>query len=460
MVMQKKEQGDERRLLVKKWKRAGLYILILNMFLTMIVTPGLAETDAVQAGESNAEQAQAAINLEVQAAYLIEAETGQVIYAYNDDVLRQPASMVKMMTEYLVLEHVHSGKMSWDNVVTISEYAAAIPGSGGLLAQGHQYTVKDLFRQMSIYSANDATVALAEQVAGTEEQFVALMNDKAREFGLSEGAYFTNATGLNKEDTGKYTPNVPGESLFTASDSATIARRLIVDFPEVLEFTKIPRALEREDDPKSHWMNNWNWMLEGWKEFNNYMTPWAYEGLDGLKTGYTKEAGWNFTGTAERNGMRLISVVMGTTSEERRFGETRKLLDYGFNNFEKKTMLPARSAVEELKTVDINKGVETKVDVVTEKGIELIVKKGTTTEQFTLTAEPVAKEERVAPIEKGQVLGTAKLSYEGTDQPGLKDIEVNLVATDDVEKAGWFRLLFRAIKDFFVDLFQSIKNIF
>jgi len=370
---------------VERARKAGIYASLFTVFLWLIMTAGV--------GTAKAETTADSLHLNVKAAVLIEAETGQILYSMNADQLRHPASMVKMMTEYIVAESIAEGKLRWEDEVTITEYAQAMPGSGIPLAAGHVYTVRDLFRQMSINSSNDATVALAEAVAGTEEKFVHLMNEKAREFGLSEGAMFTNSTGLNKEDTGKYSPNIPGESMFTALDAAKLAQRIILDHPEVLEFTSTPRATERENDPNSHVMDNWNWMLENWKEYNNnFSRDFAYDGLDGLKTGHTDEAGWCFTGTAVRNGVRLISVVMGAETERGRFEETRKLLDYGFNNFEKQVIVPAKSTVDSLPEVEIKKGKSKRVKIVTEKGIELIVKKGTDLSLFTLEATPVDEE--------------------------------------------------------------------
>ena len=437
---------------VERARKAGIYASLFTVFLWLIMAAGV--------GTAKAETTADSLHLNVKAAVLIEAETGQILYSMNADQLRHPASMVKMMTEYIVAESIAEGKLRWEDEVTITEYAQAMPGSGIPLAAGHVYTVRDLFRQMSINSSNDATVALAEAVAGTEEKFVHLMNEKAREFGLSEGAMFTNSTGLNKEDTGKYSPNIPGESMFTALDAAKLAQRIILDHPEVLEFTSTPRATERENDPNSHVMDNWNWMLENWKEYNNnFSRDFAYDGLDGLKTGHTDEAGWCFTGTAVRNGVRLISVVMGAETERGRFEETRKLLDYGFNNFEKQVIVPAKSTVDSLPEVEIKKGKSKRVKIVTEKGIELIVKKGTDLSLFTLEATPVDEEQRIAPIEKNQKLGVATLKYAGTDQQ-FGNIEVSLVAAEDVEKAGWFTLLLRGIGEFFKNLFESIKNLF
>lgn len=429
------------------WKPLLAWILILNVVMLSLA-----------AGASAAEPTAPSLNLNAKAAILIDADTGQVLYQSNKDELREPASMVKMMTEYLVMEAIDNGTINWDTQVTATEYAAGIGGSGALVAAGHQYTVEQLFKQMSIYSANDATVALAELVGGgTEDAFVGIMNEKAREFGLSEGAQFTNSTGLNKEDTGEFSTSIPGESLFTAHDSAKIAQRIILDHPEVLEFTKIPTEPAWEGGPM---MENWNRLLEGWKDYNNNYSSGAYQGLDGLKTGYTDEAGYCFTGTAQRGNMRLISVVMGTDGIQDRFDETRKLMDYGFNNFEKKTIFAPKTKLEALQTVEVPKGKETTVEVSTKDGLELLVLKGTTDTAFTVTAEPVAEDARTAPISTGQVVGTATVTYTGPDVGIPSTMTIDMVATQDVEKAGWFKLFLRAIGNFFSDLFGSIKNLF
>jgi len=424
-------------------------VSVLVCFLTVNLLLSTAIAPAASANTVGA--APQPISVAAESAILMDAETGQILYEKNADLLLPPASMVKMMTEYLVLEAIKQNRITWDSQVTISKNSAATGGSGIRLAEGHRYTVKDLFRHMSINSSNPASVALAEYVGGTEENFVAMMNAKGREFGLSDGFVFVNPTGL---------PDDRGDSLFTARDAAILAQRLLKDHPEILEFSSMPRATERESDPNSQPMDNWNRMLEGWKDFDNYFSSWAYEGLDGLKTGHTDAAGWSFTGTAERNGFRLISVVMKTNSERERFDETRKLLDYGFNNFEKQVVLIAKSAVEQLKEVDISKGKETKVAIVAETGVEMLVPKGTTADQFVITAEPVPEDQRVAPIEAGQLMGTATITYAGANADLYEPVTINLVAANEVEKAGWFQLLLRAIGKFFSDLFGAVKNIF
>ncbi|WP_237763145.1 D-alanyl-D-alanine carboxypeptidase family protein [Paenibacillus sp. A3] len=405
----------------------------------------------VQSASVLAADAPVDLKLNVRSAILMEASTGQILYEMNADEAFPPASMAKMMTEYLVMDEIKNKKLSETELVTTSPNAADVIGSGGLLALNEQATVDNLFAAMSIYSANDASVALAERIAGTEENFAKLMNAKAKEFGLSDKAHFINATGLPRADMGKYAPTeVQGETMLTARDAALIAYNIIKDHKEVLKYTATPSRKFREKDKSP--MINWNWMLEGNKENTNFK-KYAYQGLDGLKTGSTNEAKYCFTGTAERNGMRLISVVMGAQTEPERFIETRKVLDYGFNNFEFVPVLNAKQEIEKLKTVNIKKGVATEVPVVTKSELKIIAKKGTTIDQSQITAEPLADESKlVAPIAQGQELGTAKVPYGG------KEYTVSLVASEEVEKGSWFRLFFRAIKDFFVDLFSGAKK--
>jgi D-alanyl-D-alanine carboxypeptidase (penicillin-binding protein 5/6) len=392
------------------------------------------------------------LKLDVKSAILMEASTGQILYEYQADVPLPPASMTKMMTEYLVLENISSGKIKWDDIVTASKNAKDVIGSGQLIADGEKLTVKQMFSAMSIYSANDASVALAERIGGTEEGFANMMNDKAKQLGMSDKAHFISATGLSRADLGKNVPaSIEGETLMSAKDTAILAYNLLKDHKEVLDFTKIPAQKLRESDKTA--MINWNWMLDGNQSNINYK-KYAYQGLDGLKTGSTNDAGYCFTGTVERNGMRLISVVMGTNKESKRFDETRKLLDFGFTNYEIKPYLNAKQEIDALKIISIKKGVKTEVPVVTKTGMTFVAKKGAKPEDFKITAAPIEDAKLVAPIAKGDKLGTATVTYDGKQQT------VDLIANEDVQKGGFFRLLFRSIKTFFADMMKGIKGMF
>lgn len=432
----------------------GKSVLALVMATIMMLSISLFTIQPSQA--SAAEQD---LGLEVESAVLIEAQTGQILYDFNKDQARPPASMAKMMSEYIVLEQISSGKLSWEDKVTISSNAAGIGGSGGLLAAGEIYTVEELFKNMSIFSGNDATIALAERIAGTEEKFSQMMNDTARALGLSDTAYFINATGLPRDDMkGMQPESLPGETSLTALDAALIARQIILKHPEALEHTSTTEAYLKPNDER-YLMKNWNWMLEGWIPYNNNFSKLAYEGLDGLKTGHTRAAGYCFTGTAERDGLRLISVVMGTSSEQKRFLETRKLLDFGFDNFEFTTVLHPKAQLPEMPSVGIAKGKVKQVSVVTEAGMSFLVSKGSTPDNFVMEVTESPPEERVAPIAKGDVMGKVTVTYTGEDGAAQQQ-EVNLISTDDAEKANWFVLLLRSIGGFFKDLFNGIKNLF
>lgn len=429
--------------------------LVLSLSLIAPLLP-LAQTPASAAA--------AVVKVSAKAAILIDAESGQVLYENNADTPLPPASMAKMMTEYIVMEKVKSGDLSWDQMVPVSRYAANVGGSGGLLAENEQLSVKDMLYALSIYSSNDASVALAEFISGSEAAFAGLMNETAAKIGLDATTHFTSATGLVRDDLKEEFRNNPleGDTLITARSVAKLGYTLIKDDPDILEFTKIPEKKLREKD--QYPMTNWNWMLEGKKD-TNFQKQYAYPGLDGLKTGSTDAAGYCFTGTAVRGNLRLISVVMNATPEgvekptskqreASRFTETRKLLDYGFNNFEKKTVVTKDSTIEDLAIVKVKKGAKKTVPVVTGADVTMIMEKGAPDSEITRVTQALDESKLVAPLAKGTEVGTLKVKYKNTEK------EIKLVTTDDVKKAGWFTLFFRGIGSFFSGLADKIKSIF
>ncbi|TBL67633.1 D-alanyl-D-alanine carboxypeptidase [Paenibacillus thalictri] len=389
------------------------------------------------------------MGLNSKSAILMEASTGQVMYELNADQPMPPASMAKMMTEYLVLDSVTNKKINWTDSVPISEYSAYLSNnkqlSGIPKAKGDQYTAQDLFYAVTIYSDNGAAVALAEQIAGSEEKFTQMMNETAVKMGLSKEAHFINTSGLDRSDLKQYAPtSIDGETIFTARDSALIAYHLIKEHSEILQYSSIVSKKFRSTDANP--MINYDWMLSGNKDNPNFK-KYVYDGLDGLKTGHTDRAGYCFTGTAERNGLRLISVVMNANSRESSFLDTRKVLDYGYTNFEKKEVVAAGTEVESLKTVPFKKGVNTQLTPVTKEGLTLLVKKGAADSEFVKKAE--ANSELVAPITKGQEVGTMTVTYNNKSYP------VKLVSSTDEVKGSWIRLLFRAIGSFFSDMLNK-----
>ncbi|GGO09867.1 D-alanyl-D-alanine carboxypeptidase [Saccharibacillus kuerlensis] len=470
MTFTYKKQAEENRINQPKFlKRSAASVLLIHMLCLSVVPANLANAAATttQSTETKAAETPAAaqkaiptvesLNLAVKSAILLEPVTGEVILSVDAETPLPPASMTKMMTEYIVAEQVKQGKMSWDDVVTVSQNAAAQVGSRVFLAQGDQHTVRDLYIAMAIGSANDATVALAETVAPTEMEFVKLMNSEAKRMGMKT-AHFANSTGLDIADMPEGTrPSDGQETVMSAMDAAILAKYIVTDHPDFNEFTTIQSYQFRPGATGK--IDNLDWMLEANASVPN-LKAYAYDGLDGLKTGHTNAAGNNFTGTAVRDGMRLISVVMGTDVQDQgsRFVETRKVLDYGFNNFEVKEMVSANQAVEGEEPVAVSKGKEESVAYETAGALSFVVPKGA--DASGLKVQTSIESGLEAPVAKGDKVGTATYTYQAKGMPEAQTKTVDLIASSDVEKAGWFKQLMRAIGGFFSDLFESIKNLF
>ncbi|HDR4423742.1 TPA: D-alanyl-D-alanine carboxypeptidase [Bacillus cereus] len=395
-----------------------------------------------------------ALNIEAGAAILVEANSGKILYQKNADELLSIASMTKIMSEYLVHEAVDKGKLKWDQKVKVSEYAYKVSQDRSLsnvpLRNGESYTVKELYEAMAIYSANGATIALAEAVAGKEVDFVKMMNDKSKELGL-KNYKFVNSTGLtNKDLKGQHpegtTPDE--ENKMAARDVAILAQHLIQDFPKTLDTAKISKKTFREGTTDRIEMINWNWMLPGLSK--------AYAGVDGLKTGSTPEAGDCFTGTIEKDGMRFISVVIKTKSRDARFDETKKLYDYGFDNFEMKQMYKKGSSVKGQETVRVENAKDKDVAVQTKQAVSLPVTKGSKDVYKTELKE--ASKGQEAPIKKGAALGQMVITPKDTNDPGFlsgKSLQIDLVTTSAVEEANWFTRSMRGIGSFFSGIWNS-----
>ncbi|OFD86544.1 D-alanyl-D-alanine carboxypeptidase [Bacillus mycoides] len=427
--------------------------MFCKRFIALVTVLTIACSMLVPYSNASAETG-AALNIEAGAAILVEANSGKILYQKNADELLSIASMTKMMSEYLVNEAVAKGKLKWDQKVKVSEYAYNISQDRSLsnvpLRNGESYTVKELYEAMAIYSANGATIALAEAVAGKEVDFVKMMNDKSKEFGL-KNYKFVNSTGLTNKDLKGHHPEgtTPDEeNKMSARDVAILAQRLIQDFPKTLDIAKISKKVFREGTPDRIEMPNWNWMLKGLVK--------EYEGVDGLKTGSTPEAGDCFTGTIERNGMRFISVVIKTKSHTARFDETKKLYDYGFANFEMKKMYEKGSSVKGKETVRVENAKDKDVAVQTKQAVSLPVPKGSKDVYKTEFKEGNKGQE--APMKKGVALGQMVVTSKDSNDPGFlsgKSLQVDLVAKSEVEEAGWFTRSMRGIGSFFSGMWNS-----
>ncbi len=408
----------------------------------------------------------AAFDLQAESAILVDANTGKILYQKNIDAILPTASMTKMMSEYLILEAINEGTISWSQEVPISEFVRNLSLYTALsnvpLRRDHSYTVEQLYQSVAIYSANASTIALAELIAGSETEFVRMMNDKAAELGL-EDYEFVNSTGLNNSDLLGNHPDGTGENaenMMSARATAKLAYHLINDYPEVLETASIPTLTFEAGPDEQIEMRNWNWMLSGIEAQHDY------QGVDGLKTGYTSAAGNAFTGTAERNGMRFITVVMRTGTRDDRFNETAKLLDHGFNNFSSAEIVGSGYAPEGLDILPVAAGKEREVAISSVEPLTTVIRNG---EEDLYATELILDNnvlnedgEIVAPFEAGAEVGTLSLVYTGEgDEEFLypkQRAEVLVVTDSAVEKAGWFSMTMRAIGGFFSGIWNGVAD--
>lgn len=432
------------KVLMKMGKFRFVAMMLLSIML-LAASFNIGGQYAGAVGYNDRPSTENSLGLQVKSAMLIEHETGQVLFEVNPDEALPMASMTKLMTEYIVLKEIKNGRLNWDEIITVTPEAADTHPSESqiYLAAGDQHTVKDLYVAMAVGSANDATKALAIAAEGSLQAFIDKMNDTADQLGLTS-AVFTSVTGL--EDT----------TVMSARDVITLARTILLEHPEFIEYSSIQEYKFRERDTAP--MINFNYML-GSNVNKSGLKHLAYEGVDGMKTGFISAAGYNFTGTVMRDGVRYISVVFDTRSKDARFQETASLYNYAYATFEKQTLLTPKTTVEGYESVGVKKGVVKSVPIVTNSDVTVMTKKGST-EQLTLVNAVVSSaDELVAPLEAGTKVGTLTYSY--VDPLGKTlEFNVDLITSEAVEKASWFKLFFRGIGDFFSGLFDSILNIF
>ena len=345
---------------------------------------------------------------------LVDAHSGKVLVEHNADQPLPPASLTKMMTSYIASLEIQKGQISEEDMVLVSEKAWRMGGSKMFIEVGNQVRVIDLLRGIIIQSGNDASVAMAEHIAGSEEAFADLMNSHARRLGMTN-SHFENATGWPAEG-----------HLASARDLATLAKAIIRDDPE---HYKIYREKE--------------FLWHGIKQPNRNLMLWRDSTVDGLKTGHTEEAGYCLVASAERDGMRLISVVMGTSSEAARAAETQKLLTWGFRFFETRAFYQPGQVVSSAR---VWAGAQDQVELGLADGLTLTMQRG---QMDKLEAGVTVNNAIKAPIAAGDELGQVEVK--------LGDEVVHtapLVALNAVEEAGIFGRLWDSIRLFFYNLFN------
>ncbi len=380
------------------------FILMVSAICIFFAGPGISAMAAEQKKTGLAQNAKSAI--------LIERDTGAVLFDKNAHEILPPASMTKLMTMLLIMEALEAGKITKNEKVEISEKAASMGGSQIFLEAGEQMTVNDLLKGIAMASGNDASVAMAEKISGSEEAFVAQMNKKAKkDLGL-KNTLFQNTTGL------------PAENHYSTSyDMAMIAKALL-KYEHITKYTSVYEDYLRKGQKNEFWLVNTNKLVR------------FYDGVDGLKTGFTNEAKFCLTATAKKNDMRVVAVVMGASTTKERNAEVSGLLDYAFNNYETKKIHDKNAVITQL---DMFKAKQRTIDVVTSEKIQTIHKKQEKAEKIKTTTK--LNEDIQLPIKKGQKIGTL------TVKQGDKTLSVTaLTVKEDIVEASYLDLLKRTLQ--------------
>ena len=353
-----------------------------------------------------------AANLEVAAksAVLMDMTTGTILYEQNAHEKLAPASVTKVMTMLLIMEAIDSGRIGWEDSVTVSEAAAAKGGSQIYLKVGESMSVSDMLKSVAVSSANDCACALAEHIAGSEAAFVDKMNQRAAELGMKD-THFVNCTGLDDAENAK-------EHLTSAYDIALMSRELMLHHPDIQKFTTI-------------WMDTVRDGAFGLSNTNKLVR--FYPGATGLKTGFTSAAGYCLSATAQREGLGLIAVVMGAKTSPERFAGCKAMLDYGFANYALITpQLPSDNQIPvKLGTTDFVKAVPA-------EDTKLLLDKS---QRDQVTTEVMLDESVTAPVSKGQKIGT--LTVRAGDQVLA---QVPMVAQEAVPRLSWWDLFLQVLQ--------------
>lgn len=366
------------------------------------------------ADDKKAEQQQSPLNLSSKSAILMDVGSGQILFEKNSHDKLPPASVTKVMTMLLAVEALDSGKIKLDDQVQISERAAEMGGSQIFLEPGESQKVDDLLKGIAVASANDACVAMAEFIGGSEEEFVAMMNNKAKELGMND-THFSNTNGL------------PVDNHYTSAHDIAIMSK------ELLKHDKITKYL-------TTWMDQ---IVVGKKQVtiglaNTNKMIKHYQGATGVKTGFTQEAKYCLSASAKRGETHLVAATLGAPTTQERFKDASSLLSYGFANYESVNIC---AKGDTLATLTLDKAEENKVKLVAKDDLTALIKKG---ESKDFTKKIEVSENPKLPIEKGSKLGTVNI-YKGDKQVG----KVDLITEKAIKKATYFQMLERVIDNMF-----------
>ncbi|OYD09777.1 D-alanyl-D-alanine carboxypeptidase family protein [Paludifilum halophilum] len=346
-------------------------------------------------------------------AILIDSDTGTVLYEKNSREKLPPASITKIMTMLLIMEALEQGKISYDDTVRVSDRAESMGGSQIFLESGETMRLRDLLKGVAVGSANDASVALAEHIAGTEEAFVERMNERAKELGMNR-THFQNTSGLSAPD--HYT---------TAEDIAVMSRELL-KHPEITRYTRIYEDYLRKDTENPFWLVNTNRLVR------------FYKGMDGIKTGFTSEAKYCLSATAQKGTFRAIAIVMGEPDPKARNGEISRMLDYAFNQYTNHVVYKKGDWID---WVPVDKGLKNFIQVRSPQRFSLLVKKGENASDYTRRVE---WKRLSAPVKKGQTIGHVVVENKGKVLSRME-----LVSARDIPRADAWTLMKRTTKKMF-----------
>lgn len=383
---------------MKAIKNFRIFLSVFISIVLIITSIGIAYADAP-------------FDVDAKSAILIDASTGEVIYEKNIHDKLQPASITKIMVLLLCMEALEGNKITLEDEVVVSSYAAGMGGSQVYLEEGEVQTVDQLLRAISLRSANDASTALSEHISGSIDVFIQRMNERAKELGMNN-TNFTNVTGLTD-----------AEHFATAYDISLMSKELL-KYPKIHEWLTIwmdEIKVGKEKDVTQS-LNNTNKLIHD------------YQGANGIKTGFTNEAGYCLSASAKRGNLNLISVMLGCSTSNIRFNESKKLLDYGFANYDS---LPICNKNDVINTLPISKGKEEMAKIIAKDDLSILVKKGYSknVEKDILLPESID-----APLEKNQKVGELVLKIDGNEVS-----RTDLIVETDIEKATFADMLVKII---------------
>jgi D-alanyl-D-alanine carboxypeptidase (penicillin-binding protein 5/6) len=382
--------------------------LIILAFLWVILSLGLGP-------------AAVAFSINAGAAILMDPASGRVLYAQNENLKLPPASVTKVMTMLLIIEAIHKHKLSWNEKIPVTKTAEAMGGSQVFLKEGEEFTLRELFKAIAIVSANDASAAVAEYLYGSVADFVDVMNQRARQLGL-KNTHFANETGL--PDPGHYS---------SAYDLAVISRELL-KYPEILKFTSI-------------WLDSFRGGKFILRNTNELIK--VYRGADGLKTGHTDEAKFCLSATALKGNFRLLSVILGANSDAQRVAETKRLLDYGYRNYQWKLIKKANSGVGK---IYIKNAQPQQIPVKVNRDFGVVVERGA--DQLIDLKLSVSKNFKL-PFKPGQNVGVVRAEINGKTVATAQ-----VYSTMKAHKANFVVLWWRSLRDLVAGIFQHKKYAF